>query len=118
MSDAVQRRLALRVSSQGSITVAQIAGSVDLDEADLFAEQLDRVVAGADCIVVLDLAEMSFIGSAGLGALVSAHKRAGREGREIRLARPNSIVRKVLEATRLNRIMGVYESVEEAAKGL
>jgi anti-sigma B factor antagonist len=55
-----------------------------------------------------------FCDSAGLHALIGAHKRAQAEGRQVRLAVTGAQVRRILALTALNRLIPVYTSLDQA----
>ncbi len=64
--------------------------------------------------LVVDLAGVSMCDSSGLNVFVQAHRRVIEAGGWVRLARPQPLVRRVLEATNVNRLIGVFDSVEAA----
>jgi len=64
--------------------------------------------------LILDLTEVRFVDSSGLGSLLSGHKNAGlREGRFV-LVGVQSRVQSMFELTRLTRVFEIYRGVEEA----
>lgn len=65
--------------------------------------------------IVVDLGAVSFIDSAGLGVLIGLLKRVAARGGDVRLARPQSAVRLVLEITRVTRVFTIFPTVEEAS---
>ena len=70
-------------------------------------ERINSLLAEGLCDFTLDLADVSYIDSAGLGQLVtvwtSIHSRSGR----VRLLRPNERVRKLLRITKLDTIFEI-----------
>lgn len=78
----------------------EVAGEVDmLVSAELTAAQLraieDPFVAG----VVVDLDQVTFLDSTGIGALVAGMRAAHRRGIPFTVSNPNRMVRSVLELT-------------------
>lgn len=65
--------------------------------------------------VVVDLWEVSFISSAGLGCLVKFGMRLDRRGRRLALARPDPNVEKSVRLIRLESKLPMFPSVSEAA---
>lgn len=64
--------------------------------------------------LILDLSEVRFVDSSGLGALLSGHKNAGlREGR-FAFVGVQSRVQSMFELTRLTRVFEIYPGVEDA----
>jgi len=64
--------------------------------------------------LVLDCAALNCVTSTALEAFVSVHLRCRRKGREVRIANANGLVRDLLRVTHLDRIMRVYDSLEDA----
>ncbi len=66
--------------------------------------------------IVLDLSELEYVDSSGLGVFVRIMKVRRNSGGDVRIAAPTAEVRKVLELTRLNRVFEIFPSVEEATE--
>ena len=66
--------------------------------------------------IVIDLGEVNFIDSTGLGALVSGLRAARQAGSDLRIARATNQVRTVLQITRIDRIVRPYPTLEEALR--
>jgi len=114
MSGDAEDRLELDIRRQGMSALVAVTGSVGISEADDFQVALEGLTEEPWPLVVLDLGGMDFICSSGLGAIVSTHLRLRRHGGNIKLVSPCPSVRQVLETTQLNRLFGIYDSVEEA----
>lgn len=95
------------VTPQGRLTVVSVPS---LREA--FAEAL----ADGGKILVVNLAETTFVDSSGLGALVSGLKSARQAGGDLRLVAPSEQVSMVLRLTNLDRVLQPRASVEEALR--
>ena len=55
--------------------IVEASGDVDLNSSGDFLDCLSRAVKGASCVIV-DLTPVTFLDSAGLGALIKAHRQA------------------------------------------
>ncbi|MCX7110790.1 MAG: STAS domain-containing protein [Candidatus Methylumidiphilus sp.] len=64
--------------------------------------------------LILDLSEVRFVDSSGLGALLSGHKNAGLRDGRFALACVQSRVQSMFELTRLTRVFEIYPGVEDA----
>jgi anti-sigma B factor antagonist len=64
--------------------------------------------------LVVDMTRTRFCDSAGLHALIGAHKRAQAEGRQVRLVITGAQVRRILTLTALDRLIPVYTSLDQA----
>ena len=89
----------------------QIQGRLDVANAVKLQQQLGLINTEIYSIWILDLTEVEFIDSAGLVALVSAHKTAVTQGCQLVLRNPSPAVRVILEISQLDRI---FQVVEEA----
>jgi len=78
---------------------------------DLFLKVLEQE-GGRD--LVIDLDQVKFIDSSGLGALLSGYKNAGLRSRGFVLAGLQPRVRSMFELTRLHRVFDIYPKLEEA----
>ncbi|HEY2080450.1 MAG TPA: STAS domain-containing protein [Streptosporangiaceae bacterium] len=65
-------------------------------------------------VVIADMTPTKFCDSMGVRALLLAHQRAARSGVELRLLRPGRNVRRVLELTGADRVLAIYEGLDEA----
>jgi anti-sigma B factor antagonist len=89
---------------------------VDLEGAasEEFKSRLKRLVAEGGENVVMDLGNVGFIDSCGLGALISALKVLRTSGGSLVLANVSESVEAVLRITRLARVFDVCPAVEDA----
>jgi anti-sigma B factor antagonist len=114
MSSESAGELDMDVERLGSAAVVRVRGSAGMEEADHFRRRLERLAEQPIAIIALDLAGLEFISSAGLGALISAHKKARPHDGRIRLVNPQPLILRVLETTRLTSVFEVFGTLEEA----
>ena len=100
------------------VTVVAPKGRLDMASASSFRERVLQLVQSGSTHLVIDLSEVSFVDSSGLGAIIGGLKVARQAGGELRIARPNQQVLLVLDLTSLNRVLEPYGTVEEAVAGL
>jgi anti-sigma B factor antagonist len=95
----------------GALIVAR--GELDVQAVPELKTKLNEALdAGKDRIVV-DLAEVSFIDSLSLSALVGARRRLGDDGR-LAVVAVHEYVRLILQATGLEQVLDVFETRDEA----
>jgi anti-anti-sigma factor len=91
-----------------------VPGDLDGRSGPRLREMIDQVLdEGAEAVIV-DLWQVPFVDSAGLGALIGGLKASRRRGRNFALAAPCEEVRQILDVTNLRRVFDVHETVEEA----
>src|SRR5438105_2331445 len=92
-------------------------GRLDAGTAGVFrAEVRDLLDAGA-ARIVLDMSEVSFLDSGGIGGIISGVRLVRKAGGDLRIARPSPQANMVLELTSLNKVLPVYSSLEDALAG-
>lgn len=102
-----------------AVTVVRPEGErLDIAVASDFRNALLELIQNGRRQLVVDLADVSFIDSSGLGALVSALKTLKANGGQgdVRLAQVQEPVVSLLEIIRLNRVFSTYPSVENAVR--
>ncbi|HYO74407.1 MAG TPA: STAS domain-containing protein [Archangium sp.] len=99
----------------GALVVTPHFKRLDAQAAAAFRTAVGERVSGAR-LVVLSLAQVSFIDSSGLAALISVLKRLPAGG-QLRLAHPNSSVLSLLTLTRLDKVLPSYDTVDKALAG-
>jgi len=93
----------------GERTVAALRlERLDASVAGAFKQALTSEVDAGARVMVIDLSEVKFIDSSGLGALVSVLKRMGSQG-SIELSGVGIGVLKVLELTRMTEVFTIRE---------
>ncbi|WP_441176281.1 STAS domain-containing protein [Micromonospora sp. SD12] len=95
-------------------TVLEVRGELDMATSPQLREGLRRLVDGGDRQVVVDLAEVGFMDSSALGALVVNFKALREVGGRLCLAAVQPAVRSVLTVTSVDRAIQVYDTVQAA----
>jgi anti-sigma B factor antagonist len=106
--------LGIDISTRGTDTVLALDGDIDIHTAPRVRDRLAALQAAGSTSVVVDLAGVNFLDSSALGVLVAAHRELSGAGGTLKLAAPRAHVLKVFRITRLDDVIRVYESVEEA----
>lgn len=101
--------LRVTVDEGAGKAVVHVSGEVDVQSADELRGHL-LLAAGSHRRLVLDLAGVTFLDSAGLGALVSAHRAADERGGSLVVTGARGMVREVLRASRLDTVLEVSDT--------
>lgn len=97
------------------VTVVALDGRIVLgEESNALREKVKSLVAEGKKKIVLNMANISFIDSAGLGTLVAAHHSAKGQGASLRLCHLGAKFSEVLQITKLMTIFEVYNTEAEA----
>jgi anti-anti-sigma factor len=93
-----------RVQRGPQFPIVAIQGEASFDQVEVISAQLLRIPLDAYTLVVLDLAELTFLSSLAMGALVAYRRGLGRRSVEVRLANVPAPVWLALELAGLGQL--------------
>lgn len=97
------------------VSVLDLEGRIVLgDESSALRERVKEMLADGRKKIVLNMGQVSYIDSAGLGALVAAYTSAKNQNAFLKLVNLGSKFREVLQVTKLLTVFDVYDT-EQAA---
>ena len=104
--------------ASGPHAVVAVRGEIDAHTAPALKERLLDLVAGGIDRLVVDLREVTFIESVGLGTLVAARKRLRPFDKSLCLVLDPSqkVLRRTFEITALDKVFPIHPSVEAAVE--
>ena len=98
-------------SEVNGVTVVALDGRIVLgEESTSFREKLKSMIAEGKKKIVLNMANIKYIDSAGLGTLVAAHLSAKNQGASVRLSNLGNKFHEVLQITKLLTVFDVYDT--------
>jgi anti-sigma B factor antagonist len=99
----------------GGVTVLELDGRIVIgEESNAFRERVKTLLAGGKTKIVLNMANVTYIDSTGLGTLVASHQSARTRGASLRLAQLGANFMELLQVTRLLTVFDVYPTEAEA----
>jgi anti-sigma B factor antagonist len=111
--------MALEIAEReaNGVTVLRLVGRVVLgDESNQLRTKLKDLVAAGKKKIVLDLAEVKYIDSAGLGTLVAGYTSAQSQGASLKLANLTKKFDEQMHITKLVTVFEVHPTAEDAVK--
>lgn len=109
----------LEVTAGNGVSILRFKGDrLDAHNSDALKAKLKEIFEEGAKNVLVDLADVRFIDSSGLGALVSGFKNAVTCKGRLALTGFQDQVRSMFELTRLNRVFDMYASEQEALAAL
>jgi anti-sigma B factor antagonist len=106
--------LSLGSRTESGWTVVDVKGEVDLFTAPKLREHVVGLVEEDKRQIVVNLEDVDFMDSTGLGVLVGALKRLKEKDGQLALVCSQGSVLRVLTVTGLNKVFAIFDSVEEA----
>lgn len=98
------------------VYVLQIIGQLDAHSFSDFDAYLEELVSGDRHRLVFNMGKLTYMSSAGMGALSSALNLARGRGGDIRLCELPEDIHKILQLVGLHELIDIYETEEEAIK--
>lgn len=98
------------------IHILSLSGALDSSSANELKTNVSQIIKMKEPYVVIDLEEVEFIDSSGLGSLVSSYRNINQVGGDVKLASPSPQARELLELTRMDKLFDIYESPSKAAE--
>lgn len=99
--------------SQPGIVTVVLRGELDGRTCNTLDREIHSLVAEPVRAIVLDMAGVDYISSAGVGSLASARTAITKKGGELAMTNVQPQVAKVLEIMRLVPVLGVFKDQDE-----
>ena len=101
----------------GAVTVLDLSGKITLGEdGNLLKDKLQSLLHQNKKNILFNLANVSYVDSAGLGAIVSAYTTVTREGGSLKLANVTKKLQDLLSITKLLTVFETFDSEDEAIR--
>ena len=104
----------INVRKTGNVIVVTPVGQVNAHSAPELDATLDELIRQGEQNFVVDLGDVPFMDSSGLGTMVKMFKRIRIGEGDVKLAAPTPAVMNILRLTRLERVFDIYEEQEAA----
>ncbi len=94
--------------------LVQIGGELDILAADRIRQEIDRVMQARKIQkLILDLEEISFMDSAGLGVILGRYKKISAVGGKMYIVRAHPGIRKILELAGVHKLVTLCQDEKE-----
>lgn len=101
----------------GDVTVIDAVGRITLgDGASTFRDTIRGLVGGGQKKLLLNLAEVSYIDSSGIGEMVSGFTTVTNQGGVVKLLGLNKRVKDLLQITKLYTVFEVFDDEAQAVR--
>jgi anti-anti-sigma factor len=102
------------IREDDSITHVALLGNLDVEGVNRIQDRFAFTTTSRRKATLVDVSQVSFIASLGMGMLVSAAKALQRNGAGMVLLAPSSMVLRALDAAGINRVIPIAAGEEEA----
>jgi anti-sigma B factor antagonist len=105
---------AVEHSTENDLTVVTVHGEIDVFTSPGLRETLLDLIDGGALHLLIDLGDVTFLDSTGLGVLVGAYHRLRARSGTMAFACATDRVQRVFRVTQLSKIFTLYPTLEEA----
>lgn len=107
--------LAIKTRKADGVTILDLKGKIVLgEETSSLREQIKQLLGANETKMVLNMGNVSYIDSAGVGTLVAAFTSAKAQGGQLKMANLTKKFRETLQVTRLLTVFETYDSEADA----
>jgi anti-sigma B factor antagonist len=108
----------ITTENHGGRTILSVKeGRLDAHNSGELKDRILKTLEEGNRNLIIDLGDVQFIDSSGLGALLSGYKNANLRSSAFALANLQPRVRSMFELTRLHRVFEIYPGLQEAIGG-
>lgn len=105
----------LKTELNGAVAVIYVREErLDAHNSEELKSEVNRKFSDGSKDLIVDLKDVRFIDSSGLGVLVSGFKNASARQGSLKLCGLQSQVKSMFELTRLHRVFDIFQTVDEA----
>ncbi|MGH3430432.1 MAG: STAS domain-containing protein [Mycobacteriales bacterium] len=108
--------LTITTRSLDEYTVVSVAGEIDVYTAPQLREKLIDLVDSGEHHIIVDMRDVEFLDSTGLGVLVGTLKRVNSANGSLSLVCTQERILKIFRITGLERVFTIASSVEDVTK--
>lgn len=97
------------VRQSGNVAIVDLAGKITLgDGSGLVRNTIKELLAAGSRNILLNLAQVSYLDSAGLGEVVGSYATVASAGGEVKLLNPQGKVKDLLQVTKLYTVFAAF----------
>ena len=101
----------------GDVTIVDLNGKMTLGEGDeLLRDKVNSLIQQGQKKIILNLSEVPYIDSAGLGEVVRTYTTVSRQGGSLKLLNLTKRIQDLLAITKLLTVFETFENEQDAIK--
>lgn len=108
--------ISVTTSEAGDVNIVHVSGEIDVTSAAILRDALEALIADGRRRLTLDLSDVTFMDSTGLGIVVGRLKRLARHGGTMTVVATHERVLRVFEITGLDQLLAIHAELEDAVR--
>ena len=110
-------KLSISNRDQAGVSVLHLGGRIILgEESNALRSEIMQLLDADSKKILLNLSEVTYVDSSGVGTLVAAHAVAEKHGARIKLTNLSDKFQEALQITRLVTVLDTYDNESDALK--
>ncbi|WP_129409326.1 STAS domain-containing protein [Marinitoga lauensis] len=101
---------------EDNIKVLRFLTNITVENSGYIKERLEFFLSFENKEIIVDFSDVYFIDSNGLGVIISLIQRARKYNNKLIFINVNSLIKNILDITKVNRLMNILDTYEEAKK--
>jgi len=107
-------KLTVATTERDDVTIVTVSGEVDVYTAPQLRSALEERIAAGHTALIVDLQDVGFLDSTGLGVLVGRVKAVKKVDGWLRVVCTNERILRLFGITGLDRVIAIHDSIDEA----
>ena len=110
--------LEITVRRDGTVHFVSLSGAATMFVAENMESRLLNLIGDSTPNMVIDLSDLTFITSIGIGVLIAADARSRSMRGAVRLVNPTGEVARILEMTNIDSLVEIHATIDDAVESL
>ncbi len=106
--------LILGVEHKGSIVILNAQGFIDQTNSDIFEEKLECLLKNMYYKIVVNMAGLNFVGSAGWGVFLALINKARKKGGDMKISHMRGNISNTFKMLGLHDMINTYDTLSDA----
>jgi anti-anti-sigma factor len=110
--------MTINIEDRAGVKIVRLFGELGANEGLTLIEEVTEALEGRGACAVIDMGGVPSISSAGIGAVVRIKAQANTQEQTVLFANPSPFVSGVFIASKLDKFLEIYPTVDEALRRL
>ncbi|HEX4750722.1 MAG TPA: STAS domain-containing protein [Bryobacteraceae bacterium] len=107
--------LHIKTRREGNVTIVDLSGKITLGEnTGILRDELRNLMAQGSKNIILNMKDVTYVDSAGLGELVGAYTTAANQGGSVKLLHLQGKMKDLMQITKLHTIFPAFDDEQQA----
>ncbi len=106
----------MEIRVEGKYLIISLRGELDVESSQEMKSEVRKLISSEAPNVVIDLTNVNYVDSSGLGTLIALQKDARFNGGSLSIVGASQQIRRVMKMTNLDKLFELYDKLDEVIK--